>query len=160
MVKLLKFILQGLALMVGLIAVIAIVIVIHKNAEHEKAMAQTQAVAPAPVSPSSVVVPGRDNDKVHYDPMEQVKLRMAEAVIQRTRSCLRLIQGGLLHQGLRNRKELLEKSAATCRNHAIAGLPSDLQQINLTGLPLLAEQELEMVLRYGTFPGDIQTIHP
>ncbi len=159
MVRLLKSILQGLAWMTGLIAAIAIVIVIHKNAEHETAMAQTQTAAPAPVPPSSVV-PRRDNDKVHYDPMEQVKLRIMEAVIQRTRSCLRLIQGGLLHQGLRNRKELLEKSAATCRNNAIAGLPADLQEINLAGLPLLAEQELEMILRYGPFPGELQTIRP
>lgn len=148
MAAVLKWIFQAIACFAGFIGIVAIVIAIHKRSEQEALMPRSNASTQ------------NDQEIVSYDPRRQLEAGIVEARMSGVRSCLRQVEAAMLYQGIRNRKELIEKSSAMCRNSATTGLSPEGQSALLASLEPWAEYELEIILKYGTSHIRVETISP
>ena len=110
----------------------------------QKITSRLEATSPLSGERASVVNPSKD---VQFDPDMDRKLAMMETLTLRIRECMRDYQLIMLRQGIRDRKQMSAAAIKTCGG-AMNALPADLREIGVAGLPLLAEQELNTILRY------------
>lgn len=148
MAALLKFLFQAIACLIGFIVAVAIVIVIHKKSEQE-ALAQTPNESAK-----------NTEEVVSYNPRQQLEAQLLQSAILATRGCLRQMQAVLLHQNIRNRNELIERSSEMCKSTATRGVSGDSRSAMLASLTPWAVYELEMILKYGTSHIRVETIPP
>jgi len=102
-------------------------------------------VKDVPVEKAKVEIPNPENDRVNYDPQMEQKLFLMQNLTSQIRTCMRDYQRSLLQLGMRNREQLTSAAIKTCGG-AVSAAPSDLREIALAGLPLLAQQELDVIL--------------